>query len=72
MYDYRLLSQYLDFAGKAKPSLFIFLLLLCVVSAYVLYVGVCTHMHVCVCVHMCKAQNEMTYPGLSLSIEIST
>lgn len=32
VYDYRLLSQYLDFAGKAQPSLFIFPSLLCVVS----------------------------------------
>lgn len=40
--DYRLLSQYLDLAGKAKPSLFVFPLLLCVVSAYVLCVHVCT------------------------------
>lgn len=34
VYDYRLQSQYLDFAGKAKPRQFIFLLLL-TVFAYV-------------------------------------
>ena len=38
VYDYRLLSQYLDCAGKAKPSLFIFPLLLCVVTVFVLRV----------------------------------
>lgn len=44
MYDYRLQSQYLDSAGKAKLSLFIFALLLCgvhvCVCARVLYVSV--------------------------------
>lgn len=45
VYDYRLLSQYLDFAGKAKPELFMFPSLLCAVCVCVSCLYVCVLMY---------------------------
>lgn len=45
VYDYRLLSQYLDFAGKAKPGLFMFPSLLCAVCVCVSRLYVCVLMY---------------------------
>lgn len=45
VYDYRLLSQYLDFAGKAKPGLFMFPSLLCAVCVCVSRLYACVLMY---------------------------